>query len=150
PPELPPPAPPLLRRLVARLLEKDPARRPQRADEVAAALAPPRRRVVVWLGALATAILVAAVAALVLRPGRPSQARVGALPMSDENAEMPTFSPDGKLILYTSDRDDRGPMMAYVMPVAGGPPRAISPRDLWLWHARWQRDGRAALLMAHG
>src|SRR5262249_31872845 len=79
PPELPPPAPPLLRRLVARLLEKDPARRPQRADEVAAALAPPRRRVVVWLGALATAILVAAVAALVLRPVRPWQARVVAL-----------------------------------------------------------------------
>jgi hypothetical protein len=147
PPPLPAPAPERLRKLVARLLEKDPARRPASAEEVAAALAGPRRGRRVGIAAAAGVALLAA-ALVATRPGRAWQPEIRELPVSDENAYAPTFSPDGKSIAYVSNRD--GAYRAYVEPLDGGPARAVTPRAMFVWAARWARDGGSLLVSAEG
>lgn len=148
-----PDLPPWFSRLILRLLEKDPARRYRSAREVEVALAgPPYRR---W--AIGGVVVVAAAALLanslyLSRRARPEwRAHLRELPAWDENADMPSFSPDGTKLAYLSDRD--GDWRIYVEPLAGGPSRPVTPPlhegvaldpDV----PRWSRDGKTILFVS--
>jgi len=53
----------------------------------------------------------------------------------------PAFSPDGKSLLFTSDREGDTTQL-YVMPVDGGEPRKLTDFPLDLDDPRWSPDGR--------
>ena len=143
-PALPKSVPERLRRVVALLLEKDPARRPATAEEVAAALAVATRRRGWVLGLIVVAAAAVAVVVAQLSPSHRWQAEIRELPVYDEDSDAPAFSPDGKLIAYDSDREP-GFRRIYVAPIAGGTARAVTPRELIAWAPRWTRDGKALL-----
>src|SRR5205814_9354496 len=96
------------RRLVARLLEKDPARRPADAAEVADALAGPPRRLRLLPIVAVSAAARAGTAVLVWQAARPRpewrpitrELRPGL----DEDIRHASFSPDGTQIAYASER----------------------------------------------
>ncbi len=148
-----PDLPPWLGRLIRRLLERDPARRPSSAREVAAALAGPSRRwmAVAAIAAALVAALAGAVAALHAHRARAWQPHLVELPAWDENADMPSFSPDGRRIAYLSDRD--GAWRIYVEPIAPpGASRPITPAELDGAALdpdlpRWSRDGKSILFV---
>ncbi len=119
---MPDSVPERLRRLVSRLLEKDPARRPASADEVAAALAGPPRRRSWFLVAAAVMLAATAVALVALWPRRHWQAQIRELPSYEENSDSPAFSPDGNQIAYMSDREERDRNRIYVAQLDGGAP----------------------------
>ena len=65
-----------------------------------------------------------------------------------ETSDGTAISPDGATLAFASDRDDDGWSRLYVEPLAGGPPRAITPRDQAFHAPRWTRDGSALLAVA--
>jgi hypothetical protein len=72
--------------------------------------------------------------------------RIAELPQYEENADEPSFSPDGTQIVFSSDRGHRDVWGVYVAPVEGGEPRRVSPEGMFCLGARWARDGRAILM----
>ena len=68
------------------------------------------------------------------------------LPQYDENADDPSWSPDGTAVLFSSDRGKRDIWGIYVASNDGADPRLISPPGRFCIGARWTRDGRAALI----
>jgi dipeptidyl aminopeptidase/acylaminoacyl peptidase len=52
----------------------------------------------------------------------------------------PIFSPDGRQLLFASDRD--GASQLYLMPVDGGEPRALTDFPTGVSHPVWSPDGR--------
>lgn len=57
---------------------------------------------------------------------------------------QPKFSPDGKWIAFTSDRD--GSPQAYIMPVEGGAPRQVTFNTAGSQVVDWTADGQKLLL----
>jgi dipeptidyl aminopeptidase/acylaminoacyl peptidase len=143
PPPLPARVPKRLATLVSRLLEKDPSRRPASAAEVAAELAGGRRHGGWFLAG--GALVLAAAAVVGLTQERRWSPEIRALEDYAENSDSPQFSPDGKLIAYTSDREERDRWRIYVEDLLTGSSRPVSPRELMARNPRWQRDGQALL-----
>jgi sugar lactone lactonase YvrE len=97
--------------------------------------------------AVAAAVLALAIAALLLRP-RPPPWRpevVPMLPVAEEGASFPAFSPDGRWLAYASDRD--GWSRLFVAPAGGGVARALTPPGLTAVYPRWTPDGSALFLL---
>jgi Tol biopolymer transport system component len=148
-----PDIPTWLAQLILRLLEKDPGRRPADAAQVVTALDGPARR---WRRTAAVALLAAALGAIgltlwLLLARAPAQWRPlvrGVAPTYEEDASWMVFSPDGKLVAYSSDRDDSGHARIYVDSLADGSSRMISPPGVTMWRPRWTRDGLAILATA--
>jgi len=63
------------------------------------------------------------------------------LPAYDEGVYYPAWSPDGRVIAYTSDRE--GGSRLFLHPLEGGPIRALTPPELRVMEARWTQDGRS-------
>jgi Tol biopolymer transport system component len=153
-----PDVPPWLARLILQLLEIDPGARPASARAVSVALAGPSRR---WVGIVAgVALMIVAVVggqlALHAHRGHAWQPHLVELPAWDENADMPSFSPDGKSIAYLSDRDGAWRIYIEGLPSPGSTPRAshpITPGALEDGSAldpdgpRWTRDGKSILFV---
>ncbi len=132
--------PPELERIVARCLRKDPAVRFQHMDELKIALAELRndlesaRRPVKPAGApprasavmLAAAVLVAVAAGAAwyfLQDRGPRSAPaplLGRLTSDSGLTTEPALSPDGKLVVYASDRAGRGDLDLWLQNVSGG------------------------------
>jgi hypothetical protein len=136
-----------LRSAILRGLAADPLRRPPSMQALLAELErcerALRRRPAI--AALAAAALLAAGAGLIEARAaaaarwRPTFAAM--LPVYDEDATFPAWSPDGRWIAYASDRD--GWPRLFVAPAAGGPPRALTPEGVHAVTPRWTRDGTA-------
>lgn len=108
-------------------------------------LAPPRRR---WPWIAAALLTVGAVAALLgLRPSATEWRPVTRthLPTFDENSNGLAFSPDGRSLLYSSDRESFGQLRLYLAPVEGGAGRVVSPPTMSVEFARFDLDGRSLL-----
>ena len=62
----------------------------------------------------------------------------------------PTPSPDGKWILFTSDRAGRGATNLYIMPTEGGQPRQIThePDSARAGTPSWAPDGKSFLFVS--
>jgi Tol biopolymer transport system component len=149
PPPLPASVPPRVARVVARLLKKEPALRPADAEEVAAQLrGPGRRRAWALAGAVVLASAAAGAALIATRTARPWRPAISQLPVHDENCDSLAISPDGERFAFSSDRETRGHFRVYVGAVAGGPDRAITPREMMAGDVRWQDDGAALLVSA--
>jgi hypothetical protein len=138
--------PPSLRAIALRGLAFAPADRPaslqQVLDDLGAVERRLRRRPIALAAALvALALLLAGfLAARVLRRDwRPAIARMP--PVLEEDVGFPTWSPDGKVVAWTSDVD--GSQRLYVAPIAGGRMRAVTPPGLNAIQARWAPDGAA-------
>ncbi len=95
-----------------------------------------------------TAVFAAAIAIAVLRP-QPWRAEIVDLPAFEENGDGLAISPDGTRLAYVSDRDGTGVFRIYVMPLAGGDARAVTPAGVSVEEPRWTRDGTALLLSRH-
>ncbi len=54
--------------------------------------------------------------------------------------EHPRYSPDGRHLLFVSDREDV--QQLFVMPTAGGEARQLTHFPAGLWDAEWSHDGR--------
>jgi hypothetical protein len=148
-----PDTPAWLAELVARMLEKDPARRPASAADVGRVLAAAgkRPRKGIWVAAAALAAVAAvAVALLPARRAPGWQARIVDLPAYDENADTPDISPDGSLMAYPSDREQRDHFRIYVEPLAGGAARAVTPPEMQALSPRFTTDGAYILFIDLG
>ena len=133
---LPSNTPPLVQRMLRRCLEKDVKRRQRDIADAAAELTaievgtqPPNRPTVAtpWLGWIGAAALGgAAVLVLASRDRSPafdlSRARLDQLTFDSGLTDMPALSPDGKLLVYASDRTGRGDLDLYVEQTSGGAP----------------------------
>jgi Tol biopolymer transport system component/predicted Ser/Thr protein kinase len=75
----------------------------------------------------------------------PWTAHVIDLPQLDENGDTPSFSPDGKRILFSSDRYTPNQFHTYVMNVDGTDVRRALPESQDAWWARFTADGRGIL-----
>ncbi len=156
------PLPADVERSVMRCLRKDPQRRWQTMSDLkvalqelkeesesgslaaAAAVAPPRRNRRAWLlGAAAALVVALAGAAAVWRIWRPAAA-----PAAFETTRL-TFesgftgpgviSPDGKLLVYSSDRD--GPFNLYVQQINGRQAIRLTNQDAADWMPDFSPDG---------
>ena len=58
----------------------------------------------------------------------------------DHNDTDPRFSPDGKVLLFLSDRGDSG--QVWTMPVDGGEPKQLTKFGPGVANAEWSPDGR--------
>ncbi|MDQ6758926.1 MAG: serine/threonine-protein kinase, partial [Acidobacteriota bacterium] len=137
--------PPELERLVARCLRKDVNRRSQHMADVKLALielreesesgktaphAPPaqKRRRWLWPAVAVTAVVAALGGAWAVwrqKPlAAPQQSQMTRLsPDDDASYESPGISPDGKFVVYSSDRGgNRGKDQLWLQPVGGGDP----------------------------
>lgn len=76
------------------------------------------------------------------RGGRAEQ-----LTSADSSDWAPRFSPDGRRLLFVSDRKDEKPQ-AWVMPVDGGEPRPLAILPDGVQTAEWSPDGSSVLLVA--
>jgi hypothetical protein len=124
------------------LLAHDPA---ARARGLTLLRARPRRTKLA-LAFVSIAVLAATASAWAMRPDRTWEPRVADLPQYEENADDPSFSPDGKSVLFSSDRGHRDVWAVYVAATDGGEARRVSPADTFCVGARWVRDGRAILM----
>ncbi len=73
--------------------------------------------------------------------GRPEQ-----LTSAKSNDTRPRFSPDGRTLLFISDRS--GKPQAWVMPLNGGEPRQLTDLPNGAGGAEWSPDGKRVLLLA--
>jgi Tol biopolymer transport system component len=150
------PLPPMrgpLAKLVAKLLQKDPAARPQSANEVLQILDAPRRaRTRAAVAGVALAALAAASFVTWRTTRHPPEWRptVKNLARSyNESTNQAVFSPDGEWLAYASDRMERGAvrMQIFVEPLNGGPARRVVSLDTIACGLRWSRDGKSLTYM---
>lgn len=73
--------------------------------------------------------------------GRPEQ-----LTTAKSNDTRPRFSPDGKSLLFSSDRT--GKPQVWVLPLNGGEPRQLTDLPNGAGGAEWSPDGKRVLLIA--
>jgi dipeptidyl aminopeptidase/acylaminoacyl peptidase len=73
--------------------------------------------------------------------GRPEQLTTG-----KSNDTRPRFSPDGKSLLFSSDRS--GKPQAWILPLNGGEPRQLTDLPNGAGGAEWSPDGKHVLLIA--
>jgi Tol biopolymer transport system component len=75
--------------------------------------------------------------------GRPEQ-----LTNADASDTQPRISPDGRRLLFLSDRSEK--TQAWIMPLLGGEPRMIRGFPDGVTAAGWSPDGRRAAIVAPG
>ena len=75
------------------------------------------------------------------RGGRPEQ-----LTAAEANDGAPRFSPDGRTLLFLSDRS--GKSQPWLLPLDGGEPRRLCEIEGDVRAAEWSPDGRMVLLLA--
>jgi dipeptidyl aminopeptidase/acylaminoacyl peptidase len=73
--------------------------------------------------------------------GRPEQ-----LTFADANDLAPQFSPDGRLLLFLSDRSER--FQPWILPLGGGEPKRVGDLEGAVRLASWSPDGQTLLLLA--
>jgi serine/threonine protein kinase len=150
-------------RLVRRCLRKDPAHRFQHMDDLKVALeelkeesssgelatAPGAekkrfsRTALAAIGVATVALLaVAAVVAYILwpRPQAPVQRTLTRLTFEPGLQSDPTFSPDGQMFAYSSDRS--GNFDIWVQQISGGNPVQVTKHPAHDWQPDWSPDGK--------
>lgn len=75
--------------------------------------------------------------------GEPEQ-----LTAADSVDSSPRVSPDGRTLLFLSDRDEPGVAQPYVMPLSGGEPRRVHAFPKGVQSAEWSPDGSKLLILA--
>jgi eukaryotic-like serine/threonine-protein kinase len=138
--------PPEIEQVVARCLRKDPQRRWQNMSDLKvvlqdlkedsesgklrapqAAVSQPRKRPFVWAGLGALAITAAILLWIFLpRKTGPPEFEINRLTFDSGLTASPCFSPDGKMIAYSSDRSGDGNLDIWVQQLAGGTPLRLT------------------------
>jgi len=153
------PVPQELERVVMRCLRKDPQRRWQTMADLrialeelkeesesgrsaAAAVPAPARAKLRWI--LPAAALALMVGALMvwwprLTPSGPPAFETERLTFESGFAGIPAISPDGKLLVYSSDRD--GPLNLYVQQIGGRQPIRLTNGEAADWMPDFSPDG---------
>jgi Tol biopolymer transport system component len=141
-----------LRPILARGLAVAPAARWPSMDALLGALERTwrrPRRIAIACSVLSIAALAIVAVVVLARPtASPWRPRIADLPAYVENGDGIAISPDGTTYAYASDRDQADTYRIYLVPAAGGEPRAITPAGQSFQSPRWTRDGKA-LLMGH-
>ena len=148
-----------LERVVMRCLRKDPQRRWQTMADLRIALQdlkeesdsgrlspapapPPRRTPLKWIlfAAVVTVIAAGTLAYRLLRqPGEPSAFETQRLTFESGLACLPAISPDGKLLVYSSDHD--GPLNLYLQQIGGRQPIRLTNQAAPDWMPDFSPDG---------
>jgi predicted Ser/Thr protein kinase len=130
---------------VAALLARDPHARERGATLLETGPGPWKRAIPILVAALVAGIA----AAVAMRPAPAWQPAIADLPQFDENADDPSFSPDGKSYVYSSDRGHRDVWAVYLGADGNAEPRRISPPGTFCVSGRWMRDGRAIVMSCY-
>jgi Tol biopolymer transport system component len=105
---------------------------------------PQRRRATFRFVAVALTLVAATLTLAALRARRTPAWQpviVDQQPVFEENADTPIFSPDGKWLVYASDRDSA--FRLYRQPRDGSAPAVpITPPGWGVWVPKWSRDSR--------
>ncbi len=138
--------PPDIEQILARCLRKDPQRRWQNMSDLKivlqdlkedsesgklrapqAAVARPRRRTFIWIG-LATFVLAAAIVLWIFFPREagPLEYEITRLTFDTGRSWFPSFSADGRMFAYASDRSDEGNLDIWIQQTAGGTPLRLT------------------------
>ena len=101
-------------------------------------------------GIRARLFLTLAIAAVAAAPGTCPATTFTQITADTTKETDPTPSPDGKWILFTSDRAGRGATNLYIMPTEGGPPRQIThePDSVHAGTPSWAPDGKSFLFVS--
>jgi Tol biopolymer transport system component len=103
----------------------------------------PRRLALAAIGVATVALLaVAAVVAYILwpRPQAPAQRTLTRLTFDPGLQSDPTFSPDGQMFAYSSDRS--GNFDIWVQQIGGGDPVQVTKSPAHDWQPDWSPDGK--------
>ncbi|MCX6561204.1 MAG: protein kinase [Candidatus Aminicenantes bacterium] len=154
--------PPDAERILTRCLRKDPARRWQTASDLKVALVdlkedsesgklpaavrPARAGKRPSAVRLAGLVLILAAAAAVLRlavfkPVRAIAYETTRLTFDTGLTMTPTISPDGKFVVYTSDREGTGTMDLWMQQISGGKPLRLTDDPANDWYPCFSPDG---------
>jgi len=138
--------PPDIEQILTRCLRKDPQRRWQNMSDLKvvlqdlkedsesgklrapqAAVARHRIRPFVWIG-LATLVLAAAILLWIFFPREagPPEYEITRLTFDSGRTWFPSFSPDGRMFAYASDRSGEGNLDIWIQQTAGGPPLRLT------------------------
>jgi serine/threonine protein kinase len=148
-----------LEKIIMRCLRKDPARRFQTMADLkvalqdlkedsesgklsAATLAVPRRKRRTWLFTAVALVLLVIAAAVVwrfsLKPAAPTF-DLKRLTFESGFVALPAISPDGKLFVYSSDRE--GPLNLYLQQLNAPQSRRLTNHEAWDWLPDFSPDG---------
>jgi serine/threonine protein kinase len=149
-------------RILSRCLRKDPERRWQTASDLKVALQdlkedsesgklraaerPVRRRKTKTLPLIAGSVLFLAVAALLLRlfvsnKDRRTEFETTRLTYDSGMSTTPAISPDGKMVVYASDREGNQTLDLWVQQVTGGKPLRLTDHPANDWFPDFSPDG---------